>query len=136
MGKLSYRDKGYRQQVGKRGENEAVQYLKRKGYQIIERNFRLRFGEIDIIAKDGPILVFIEVKTKVRGGFGEPEEWINRKKQIQISKVAMGYLQVKNVENIPCRFDVVAIKCTDGKVTIRHIEDAFWLDSPEPGGGF
>lgn len=117
----------YRQRIGRRGEADAVEYLEREGYFILERNFRAERGEIDIIAKDGNTLVFVEVKTRVRGGFGEPEEWVNQKKQTQIGKVAMGYLQEKRLEDVDCRFDVVAVTKMGEKTRIRHIEDAFWL---------
>ena len=120
---------GYRQNVGRRGEDEAVQYLAEKSYDILERNFRAERGEIDIITKDGDTLVFVEVKTKIQGGFGEPEDWVGRRKQAQIGKVAMAYLQEKEIVDIDCRFDVVAVVRTGGKCEIRHIEDAFWLDS-------
>jgi putative endonuclease len=119
---------GYRQRIGKEGEEDAVEYLEREGYFILERNFRAERGEIDIIARDGNTLVFVEVKTTVRGGFGEPEEWVNQKKQTQIGKVAMGYLQEKRLENVDCRFDVVAVTKIGKKTRIRHIEDAFWLN--------
>jgi len=129
MAKSVKRADGYKQRVGRKGEDEAVQYLESKGYQILERNFRVNRGEIDIIAKDGDTLVFVEVKTKIRGGFGEPEDRVDRRKQVQLGKVAMGYLQEKMLEDVDCRFDVVAVTKIGGETTIRHIEDAFWLDS-------
>ena len=120
---------GYRQRVGKEGEETASRYLENKGYLIVERNFRSPHGEIDIIAKHGKILVFIEVKTNVRGGFGEPEDRVDHKKQVKLAEVAAEYLQARGLENIDCRFDVVAVSKTGGKTEIKHIEDAFWLDS-------
>ncbi|MFH1941200.1 MAG: YraN family protein [bacterium] len=119
----------YRQNVGKRGEDEAVRYLKSKDYGIVERNFRAERGEIDIIAKDGDTLVFVEVKTKAHEGFGEPEDWVDRRKQEQIGKVAMRYLQDKNLCGVDCRFDVVSVILKDGMKEIRHLEDAFWMES-------
>ena len=127
---------GYRQRVGKQGEDEAVHYLESQGYQILERNFRVNRGEIDIVARDGDTLVFVEVKTKIRGGFGEPEDRVDRRKQVQLGKVALGYLQEKRVENRDCRFDVVAVTKEAQETKIRHIEDAFWLDSEELEGSF
>jgi len=120
---------GYRQRVGKEGEETAARYLENKGYFIVERNFRSIHGEIDIIAKDGQMLVFVEVKTNIRGGFGNPEERVDYKKQVKLGQVAAEYLQTSGLENIDCRFDVVAVSRTGGKTKIKHIEDAFWLDS-------
>ena len=128
------KDERYRQRVGRGGEDEAVQHLRKKGFQILERNLHLHRGEIDIVAKDGDTLVFVEVKTKVKDGFGEPEEWVDRRKQIQLGKLAMGYLQEKRLEDQDCRFDVVAVTKEGRETRIYHIEDAFWLDSEELEG--
>jgi len=121
----------YRKRVGKDGETEAVGYLQAKGYTILERNYRAERGEIDIVIRDGETLVFVEVKTKHQNGFGEPEDWVDQKKQTQIGKVAMLYLQDKNLEGVDCRFDVVTIVYENGKKKIRHIQDAFWLNEQE-----
>jgi putative endonuclease len=118
----------YRQRIGKQGEENAVHYLKGKGYCILERNYRSDRGEIDIIAENGGVLVFIEVKMKIHEGFGSPESWVDRKKQAQIGKVAAGYLLEKEREEDPCRFDVIAITQKKGSNEIHHIEDAFWMD--------
>jgi len=118
---------GYRKRVGRIGEEEAAKFLKNKGFQILERNFRAVRGEIDIIARDKKTLVFIEVKTGVTHGFGEPEERVNQKKQRQIGKVAMKYLQRYGKHDIDCRFDVVSVVFLKGEWKINHIEDAFWL---------
>ena len=118
---------GYRKRVGRIGEEEAAKFLKNKGFQILERNFRAVRGEIDIIARDKKTLVFIEVKTGVTPGFGEPEERVNQKKQRQIGKVAMRYLQRYGMYDIDCRFDVVSVVFLKGEWKINHIEDAFWL---------
>jgi putative endonuclease len=118
----------YRQRIGKQGEENAVHYLKRMGYRILERNYRSGRGEIDIIAEDGGVLVFIEVKKKIHEGFGSPESWVDRKKQAQIGKVAAGYLIEKDREDDPCRFDVIAITQKKDSNEIHHIEDAFWME--------
>ncbi len=121
----------YRKYIGRIGETEAVGYLEKKGFVILERNYRAERGEIDIIAREGDTLVFVEVKTKRQDGFGEPEDWVGRKKQDQIAKVAMRYLQEKNLDNVDCRFDVIAIGYENGKKKISHIQDAFWLNEQE-----
>lgn len=131
MERLMAEKSGYRQRIGRKGEQEAVQYLEKMGYSILERNFRAERGEVDIIAKDRNTLVFVEVKTKVGGGFGDPEGRVDRRKQSQIGKVAMGYLLAKDLENVDCRFDVVTVTRLEGRTEIRHIVDAFWLCSPE-----
>ncbi len=119
----------YRKRIGQEGETEAVAYLIKKGYAILERNYRAGRGEIDIVVKDGETLVFVEVKTKRQDRFGEPEDWVDEKKQIQIGKVATQYLQDQNLDDVDCRFDVVAIDYTKGKKKIKHIKNAFWLEA-------
>lgn len=98
--------------VGTVYEKMAGEYLKRKGYEILEYNFRCRFGEIDIIAKDGEYLVFCEVKYRSNEKLGRPEEAVDAKKQKVISKCAAYYLLIRRLHNIPCRFDVVSIEGT------------------------
>lgn len=129
MARMSAVDGGYRKRTGSEGEEEARAFLEKKGFRILEQNWRCGSGEIDLIARDGAVLVFIEVKTKKREGFGEPEDWINRRKQNQIGRLALGYLQQKNIENVECRFDVVTLDKTGPVAMVNHIEDAFWIDS-------
>ena len=112
---------------GRAGEQLAADYLASAGMQIMERNFRIREGEIDLIAMDGVTLVFVEVKSGHTAAFGEPETWVNPRKQRQIGKVAAAYLQMKEIENVDCRFDVVAISFEKGRPHIKHIQNAFWL---------
>jgi putative endonuclease len=94
--------------TGNRGEEIAGKYLENKGYKIIERNFRTRFGEIDIICSYGQMLVFVEVKTKIGHDFGEPEEMVNKSKISKVKRMGEVYLQDKGI-SAPCRVDVVAI---------------------------
>ena len=121
--------KGYKQNVGEMGEQTAVEFLKKKGYEILERNYRFQRGEIDIIAQKEEEIVFIEVKTKMRGAFGEPEDRVGITKQRQIARVAMGYLQAKNIFNVNCRFDVISVTGVNREV--YHIKDAFWLEDKD-----
>jgi putative endonuclease len=114
--------------LGQFGENVACDYLENNGYKILERNFRSVIGEIDIIAKDGEVLVFIEVKTKSNFDFGLPQEMVTNKKQHKLIKVAYSYLKEKSLENIPWRIDVVAItKDKDGRNSIELIKNAVGL---------
>ena len=94
--------------TGNKGESLAVLYLEKKGYKIIECNFSTRFGEIDIVCRDGQTLVFVEVKTKIGHNFGEPEEMVDRRKLLQVKKMGEVYLQDKGFDGL-CRVDILAI---------------------------
>lgn len=97
-------------QTGALYEEKACLYLKKKGLKILERNFRIRQGEIDIVARDKETLVFVEVKFRKDASKGLPQEAVDRKKQRQISRVALFYLSFHHLPlSTPCRFDVVAI---------------------------
>ena len=117
-----------RKSFGDRGERAAVQYLKNKEYQILAVNFRSGRYEIDIIAQDRETLVFIEVKATSNIDYGYPEEKVDLTKQKHISKAAQAFIQQRGLENLDCRFDVIAIVNTFGKIQISHIEDAFWVN--------
>jgi putative endonuclease len=112
--------------TGDRGEDLAVDYLEKKNFQIVERNYRYGHGEIDIIAKDRNVLVFVEVKTRKNLEFGEPILAITKNKQKQIRKIAESYLYEKKIKDIDCRMDVVAILLKKNlPPEINHIENAF-----------
>ena len=99
-----------KRKIGTAYERLAGEYLKQQGYEIIEYNFRCRLGEIDIIARDGQYLVFLEVKYRTGNGTGNPLEAVNKAKQWTISKVALYYCVTHGYgEATPCRFDVAAI---------------------------
>lgn len=108
--------------IGSYYEKIAVQYLEKHGYKVIEKNYRCRLGEIDLIAWNKEYLVFVEVKYRSNTNKGYPEEAVNRAKQKKIYQVASQYLVYhKFSSNIPCRFDVVSILGTD----ITLIQNAF-----------
>lgn len=110
-------------ETGSRYEEQAAVFLIHEGYEIIERNFRCRSGEIDLIGREGRYLVFLEVKYRRSGESGDPSEAVDRRKQKKIIDTARYYLFTHGYsEDIPCRFDVVAILEQD----IRVIKDAFW----------
>ncbi len=112
--------------LGAQGEEYAAAFLRGKGYRIIERNYKTRIGELDIIANDGGTLVFVEVKTRESIAYGKPFEAVGFHKRRKIANVAMLYL--KKLKNIPpCRFDVVSIFFEDGKPECELIKDAFEL---------
>ncbi len=113
-------------ELGEAGEEAALRYLIRKKYKILARGFRLFRGEIDIIARDKKTLVFVEVKTRTRDDFGPPEEFVNPPKQRQIRKIAQGFLSQNNMEDVECRFDVLAlIRTGKNAYEINHIKNAF-----------
>ena len=109
---------------GKKSEIIAADFLKQKGYKIIELNHKNKVGEIDIIAQDKEYLVFVEVKARMSRAFGDPLEAVNYRKQQKIRQVAELYLIKKRKTDANCRFDVVAI-LGDEDSNIRHIENAF-----------
>lgn len=111
--------------IGNRGENAAVSFLKRHGLAILDRNYTFHHGEIDIVAKDGNEIVFIEVKTRRTTGFGAPEESVTPLKQSMIRRTAEGYVAEKNLENVSCRFDVIAIQIGEGMAHVTHFRNAF-----------
>jgi len=110
---------------GQAGESLAVDYLLKKGYRILQRNYRYEHGEIDIIAEDGDVLIFIEVKTFRSKKFGEPEDAVTKNKRERIRKTADGFIFENTIDDKICRFDVIAIDCEKTAPVIRHIEDAF-----------
>ena len=109
---------------GKKSEIIASQFLKKKGFKIIETNYKNKIGEIDIIAKDKDYLVFVEVKARISRAFGDPTEAVDYKKQQKIRNVAELYLIQNHKTEKSCRFDVVTI-LGDEQPIITHIIDAF-----------
>jgi putative endonuclease len=110
--------------LGKEGEKLAVQFLKARGFRIIDRNYRTAFGEIDVIAEEGGVLVFVEVKTRSGDAYGSPFEAVDRRKREKIKKVALCYLKEIRKQP-PARFDVLSIDVESGRKKIDHIKDAF-----------
>ena len=111
--------------LGGRGENLAARFLRNRGLRIICRNYRCGLGEIDIVARDGTTLVFVEVKTRAYDD-PAPEDQVNAAKQHQITKAARHYLGRYGVQPPPARFDVVAVVWPDGRdPQIRHTPHAF-----------
>ena len=98
-----------RQALGLSGESLACADLQRRGYAILERRYRTKFGEIDIIAKDGATIVFVEVKARLTAEFGGAAAAVTGWKQRRIAQMAVHYLSRRRLQECPCRFDVVAI---------------------------
>jgi putative endonuclease len=116
--------------LGRAGEVAAARLLERRGLVILERNLRSRLGEIDLLARDGPTLVFVEVKAR-RGSPGDPPEAaVNARKRARLGRLALGYLAARRLGERSCRFDVVGVLLdeTGGVIDTRHIRNAFDLD--------
>ena len=107
--------------LGNAGEKQAVKYLKRKGYKILERGYRNPFGEVDVIAAKGEVVAFIEVKTRLSENYGAPSEAVDRKRRDKYIKAAQYYFYGKQTE-VTVRFDIIEIL----RGEINHIENAFY----------
>ena len=116
-----------KKELGKKGEEIAIHFLKKKGYRILERNYVCKMGEMDIIAREKDTLAFIEVKTRTSTIFGPPQLAVNLTKQMQLSKVALYFLKEKKLEDVKARFDVIAILLRPKWEEIELIKDAFDL---------
>ena len=115
--------------LGKRGEEFAARFLKKKGFKIKERNYRSPVGEVDIIATDGKTLVFVEVKTRSSAAFGLPGEAVTKKKQGQIARTAEYYMAANKIGPTAARMDVVSIMSSGDKMEAELIENAFEVTS-------
>jgi putative endonuclease len=122
-------------QLGLQGEQLAADYLEKKGYRIIARNYRYHRNEIDIIALHRRKIRFIEVKTRSSTEKGHPAEAVTPQKQMEIIKAARAYLAFCVEEECDCQFDVIAILVENmqenriGSYVVEHFEDAFWANS-------
>jgi len=114
-----------RQRLGSAGESLACEALEQLGYIAIERNYRSRFGEIDLIMKDADTIVFVEVKTKTSSDFGDPVDEVTPQKQRQIASMGEEYHAYQCRPDTPCRFDVVSIHLDDGRQRIEVFQNAF-----------
>lgn len=119
-----------KKELGRKGEEIALRFLKKKGYRIVETNYVCKLGEMDIIAKEKDTLVFVEVKARKSMEFGPPQLAVNSFKQRQLSKVALNFLKEKKIEDVKARFDVVAILLGPKGEEIELIRDAFDLNWP------
>ncbi len=116
-----------RQALGRRGEDLALEALKKLGYETISRNYRCKLGEVDLIARDGDTLVFVEIKTRRAKDTGGAKEAVSQRKRRQLSKVAMHYMKAEKCLDQRARFDVVAVSLWDGPPKVEVIKDAFEL---------
>lgn len=109
--------------LGKRGEVIACRFLKESGYKILSKNFRSRFGEIDLVVRDADTVCFVEVKSRSSEGYGLPEEFVDKRKQDKLIKTALFYIQKKNLGLCGLRFDVVSVNLK--KNSCHLIKNAF-----------
>ncbi len=113
--------------IAREGEKHAAGFLKRQGYHILERNCRTRLGELDIVALDGDVVSFVEVKSR-KSEFLPPEASVTLAKRRQIIRLAKAYLVSKSLTSYPCRFDIVSVVFTADKPTCELIKNAFLAD--------
>jgi putative endonuclease len=118
-----------RRATGIAGEEVAAQFLTRSGYAILDKNVRTRAGEIDLVAREGKTIVFVEVKTRrdVAEPEAPPQASVHTRKQNRLGRLAQGYLKSKRIRQASCRFDVVSVILNEegGVKAIRHIPNAF-----------
>lgn len=112
--------------IGERGEALAAEFLKRLGYDILQRNCRKQYGELDLVARDGRTVVFVEVKTRASGHWGDPADAVGPRKQRKLCLTALAFTARHRLHDRPLRFDVVAILLADPP-DIRHHVNAFTL---------
>jgi len=120
------RPEDHRRALGAAGESAAARHLEKCGYRIVEANVRSRFGEIDLVAVDAGVIVFVEVKGNRGGRYGAPEDMVTPAKQRRLTRLAAWYLQRRGWLGRPARFDVVAVDWDiSGAKCVRHFRDAF-----------
>lgn len=120
-------------EIGREGEALAIAYLQKNGYRIVEKNYRCRFGEIDIVALDQKTVCFIEVKTRSTDQYDRPEVAVHKQKQHKLSRVALWFLREKRLNNVRARFDVLAIRKRGNLNEIKHFRNAFELIDGKKG---
>jgi putative endonuclease len=114
-----------KQALGREGERIAELFLKKKGYKLVERNYRCRGGEVDLIVLDRRVVVFVEVKTRTDYGFGSPLEAVEPRKQRRMILAAQLFLHQKKLHERDARFDVVGISWPGTEPLVEHIQNAF-----------
>lgn len=113
--------------MGREGERIAERFLKRKGYKLVERNYRCAAGELDLIVLDRHVIVFVEVKTRKGSGYGTPLDAVEFRKQRKMIQAAQFFLNAKKLGQREARFDVVGISWPGEEPAVEHIENAFDL---------
>ena len=120
--------------VGRQGEDLAEKHLKARGLRVLERNFRTRHGELDLVCRAGDTLVFVEVKTRKAGSRAAPHQALTPAKRARLARAAAEYLSAHGGWDAPCRFDLVEVVAPgEPDQALRHIENAFTLDGTATG---
>jgi putative endonuclease len=119
-----------KEEIGLQGEVEATRFLRKRGIKVLVTRYRCRFGEVDLVARAGDTLVFVEVKTRAASDYGDPALAVTPEKQSHISRVALHYLRALKNPEIPVRFDIVEVVFSETGVECHHIADAFSLTEP------
>ena len=122
-----------RTRLGARGEASAATDLQERGYQVLGRNYRTRYGEVDLVARDGESIVFVEVRTRRSSAYGLPEESVTARKTQRLVVVAQQYLQEHGLELVPWRVDLVAVSIEGDRTTLEHIR-GIAVEEPGPRG--
>ena len=115
----------FRKRLGQEGEDLAAGFLRKKGYKLVERNYRCKTGEVDLIVLDRKVVVFVEVKTRSDHSFGTPLEAVEIRKQHKMIRAAQYFLNQKGLHQREARFDVVGISWPGRAPIVEHIENAF-----------
>ncbi len=116
-----------KQYLGREGERVAEKYLKKKGYILVEKNYRCHGGELDLIVLDRRVVVFVEVKTRTGQSYGSPFEAVERRKQQRMIRAAQYFLSQKGLHQRDARFDVIGVSWPGREPVVEHIENAFEL---------
>ena len=112
--------------LGRRGEEIAKDYLENLGYRILKMNWKYGRAEVDVIAEQNGVIIFVEVKTRTSTDYGQPEDFVSRKKELQLEFASTAFIEMKNHQG-EIRFDIIAIVFENRDLyKINHIEDAFW----------
>lgn len=116
-------------ELGKKGERAACRYLRRRGCRILAKNYRCPFGEIDIVAREGDTMVFLEVKTRASDTFGDPQLAVTPRKRRRVVGAALAFMKRFGLKGCSCRFDVIAVSVGGGRrAEIEWIRNAFGSD--------
>ena len=119
-----------RKAFGQEGEQLALEFLQAHGYKILIQNFKNNLGEVDIIAQEGSVICFVEVKSRTSDFFGDPVSAISKAKRQKLSQVALSYLKANRLIESKARFDVVSIMKENDKPKVELLKDAFELSFP------
>jgi putative endonuclease len=123
----SFEDAPHNRARGRVGEDDAVAWLRRQGYEIVERNAATPAGEIDVVGRDGGVLCFIEVKARSGGDYGPAVEAVDRRKQRRLARCAAHYLASQGLDEVPCRFDVLGLDRDGEEWCYTLLRDAFMV---------